>query len=131
MCRARDEPISDLSGSGYLRLMEAAHGERVPVLLFGHGADELSWGYRWTVDAIRANQRKERLLAGEVGRGEYVRMVRPPHSYGGLITWALEGGGLGSGRRARQRDLSSPPGQMVFLITCRGGAQRSGISFMQ
>lgn len=114
MCKARDEPISDLSGPGYLALMDAAHAAGVPVLLFGHGADELSWGYSWTVDAVRANLRKQALLAGQLGPRAYLRPRRPPHSYGGLVTWALDGGGLLSGRRARRRDMSSPPGQMVF-----------------
>lgn len=114
MCRARDEPISDLSGPGYLALMDAAHSEGVPVLLFGHGADELSWGYPWTVDAIRANLRKEGLLSGRLGQRAYLRPRRPPRSYGGMVTWALDGGGFFSGYKAKRRDMSSPPGQMVF-----------------
>ena len=115
MCQARGEPISDISGSGYLAMMEAARSVGVPVLLLGHGADELSWGYGWSIDAVRANLRKEALLAGRAGRGAYLRPSRPPHSYGGLITWALEAGGLLSGRYAWQRDRLSPPGQMVFF----------------
>jgi asparagine synthase (glutamine-hydrolysing) len=115
MCQARGEPISDASGSGYLALMEAAHAEGVPVLLFGHGADELSWGYPWSADAVRANLRKEALLAGRAGLGAYLRTRRPPRSYGGIVTWALAAGGLLSGYRDWQRDRSSPSGQMVFF----------------
>jgi len=114
MCRARDEPISDLSGSGYLALMEAARAEEVRVLLFGQGADELSWGYPWAADAVRANLRKGALLAGRVGLGAYFRPTRPPRSYGALVSWALDGGGLLAGRRAWQRDLSSPASEAVF-----------------
>lgn len=115
MCQARGEPICDASGSGYLALMEAAHDAGVPVLMFGHGADELSWGYPWSADAVKANFRKQELLAGRAGLAAYLQPRRPPRSYGGVVTWALEAGGFVAGYRDWQRDRSSPPGQMVFF----------------
>ncbi len=114
MCLARDEPISDISGPGYLAIALAARQAGVPVLLFGHGADELFWGYKWPVDAVRANLRKQALLTGDAGLSAYLRLKTPPYSYNGGIIWALEAGGLISGLRAWKRDRSSPPGQMVF-----------------
>lgn len=114
MCRARDEPISDISGLGYLAIVTAAHEAGVPVLLFGHGADELFWGYKWPRDAVGANLRKQALLEGRAGLGNYLNFERPPYSYSGGINWAFEAGGLLTGLRAWKRDKSSPPGQMVF-----------------
>jgi asparagine synthase (glutamine-hydrolysing) len=115
MCLARDEPISDISGLGYLAVSRAAREAGVPVLLLGHGSDELFWGYPWSAPAVRANLRKEKLLAGSAGLGTYLRAQRPPFSYSGLVTWALEVGGFRSGLHAWRRDRSSPPGQMVFF----------------
>lgn len=115
MCQSRDEPIADIAGPAYLALMEAAHHAGVPVLLLGQGSDELFWGYSWAVDAVRANLRKRRLLAGAAGLGAYLRMERPPLSYSGLITWALDAGGFGSGLRAWRRDRHAPAGQAIFF----------------
>jgi len=115
MCLARDEPISDISGLGYLAVSRAAGEAGVPVLLLGHGSDELFWGYPWSAPAVRANLRKEKLLAGSAGLGTYLRVQRPPVSYSGLVTWALQAGGLCSGLDAWQRDRASPRGQMVFF----------------
>ncbi|MEI6536080.1 MAG: asparagine synthase (glutamine-hydrolyzing), partial [Verrucomicrobiaceae bacterium] len=89
LCRVRDEPISDISGPGYLALATAAREAGVPVLIFGHGADELFWGYSWPLDAVRANLRKQALLAGDAGLGAYLRLRFPPYSYNGGITWGL------------------------------------------
>ena len=114
MCRVRDDPIADIAGPAYLALMEAARGSGVPVLLFGHGGDELFWGYQWTVDAIKANLRKRSLLAGTETVKSYLKLTQRPQSYGQGITWALALGGLLEGLRARRRDLKSPPGQMIF-----------------
>jgi asparagine synthase (glutamine-hydrolysing) len=80
MCILRDEPISDISGPGYLALMRLSRQQGVPVLLMGQGGDELFWGYPWTIDAIRQNQRKMRLLEGRAGVFDYVGLSRPPMS---------------------------------------------------
>jgi asparagine synthase (glutamine-hydrolysing) len=114
LCLMRDEPIADISGPGYLALVRLAREHGVPVLLMGQGGDELFWGYPWTVDAIRANARKSRLLAGRAGITDYVGRARPHMSYAGLIGWLLGGFGMSAGLREYRRDRSSPPGQMVF-----------------
>jgi len=114
MCRARDEPISDITGPAYLALMEASRAAGVPVLIFGQGGDELFWGYPWTIEAVRDNLRKIDLLAGRAGLPSYLRLRRPPRSYGEGVTWALHAAGLVDGVRAWRRDRTSPPGQMVF-----------------
>ena len=40
-----DEPISDLASSSYYKLMDYANKIKIKVLFFGHGGDELFWGY--------------------------------------------------------------------------------------
>ena len=114
MCLLRDEPISDISGPGYLALMRLSRQHGVPVLLMGQGGDELFWGYPWTVDAIRQNQRKLRLLEGRAGVLDYVGLSRPPMSYTGLANWILGGFGIAAGMRELRRDRSSPPNRLVF-----------------
>ena len=52
----RDDPIADISGIGYSRVNEAAHGLGVKVMLFGQGGDELFWGYRWVRAAALVNR---------------------------------------------------------------------------
>ena len=114
MCGLRDEPNADISGPGYLALMEASRAAGVPVLLMGQGGDELFWGYGWTRTAIRETERKRRLLTGGAGPADYLRVTRPPQSLTGSIDWLLGGMGLGDGIRALRRDRSAPPGRIVF-----------------
>lgn len=54
----RDDPICDISGYGYYSVMKASRLAGVPVMLQGHGADELFWGYAWVRDAARLAERK-------------------------------------------------------------------------
>lgn len=56
---AMDEPIADMAGLAYRALMETARAHDVPVLLFGHGADELMWGYPWVADRAVCYLRQE------------------------------------------------------------------------
>ena len=113
-CAARDEPNADISGPGYLAIMQAARAAGVPVLLMGQGGDELFWGYSWTVGAVRATQRKARLIRGEAGYTDYLRTTRPPLSYTGAIDWVAGGCGLIEGLRALRRDRSTAPDRIVY-----------------
>ncbi len=49
----KDDPIADISGFGYLALMKLARENGCPVLLQGHGGDELFWGYGWVQKAAQ------------------------------------------------------------------------------
>ena len=49
----RDDPIADISGNGYYAVSKLARQNKVPVLLQGHGLDELDWGYHWAREAAR------------------------------------------------------------------------------
>lgn len=114
VCRLRDDPIADISGASYLAVMEAAGAADVPVLLFGHGGDELFWGYQWTVDAVSANLRKAALLSGQAGLRDYLRPTRPTLTYSQGLNWALGAFGLVAQTRAWRTDLTSPAGQMIY-----------------
>jgi asparagine synthase (glutamine-hydrolysing) len=94
--------------------MEAARAADVPVLFFGHGGDELFWGYRWTVAAVSANLRKKALLNGDIGRAAYMRPTWPALTYSQGLTWLLGGCGFAAQARAWRSDSTSPPGQMIF-----------------
>ena len=114
MCIERDDPLADISGSGYRALVRAVHAEGFRVLMMGHGGDELFWGYPWTLSAVRHSIRKRELLDGRVGPMDYMRLTRPPLSYAGALDWALGWFGLGEGLAALRRDRRSAPGRMVF-----------------
>lgn len=42
-----DELIADVAGYGYFSVMRKAREMNIPVMLQGHGGDELFWGYGW------------------------------------------------------------------------------------
>lgn len=114
VCVRRDEPIADISGSGYLALMRLSKEHGVPVLMLGQGGDELFWGYPWAMTAVRDTIRKSALLGGKAGLWDYARPSRPPMSTAGLTSWLLEGFGIANGIRSFRRDRSSSPDRIVF-----------------
>lgn len=56
MVYCRDEPIGDITGYNYLKIMEKAHNSNIPVMLQGHGIDELCWGYPWVKKTVHDNE---------------------------------------------------------------------------
>ena len=48
-----DEPISDLASSSYYKLMDYANKIKIKVLIFGHGVDELFWGYDDVIENLK------------------------------------------------------------------------------
>jgi len=115
MCLRRDEPLSDLSGSGFDALMRLSRDHGVPVLLTGQGGDELFWGYRWMRDAVAANQRKLRLRGNTAGLLDYLRIQPPPLSLSGVAYWAEDGAGLLGGIREWRRDRRTSPERLIFF----------------
>lgn len=67
ICRACDDPISDISAFGYYSVSKAAKAHGVPVLLQGQGGDELAWGYSWVRSAYTQAALKKRILAHDAG----------------------------------------------------------------
>ena len=114
VCARRDEPISDISGPAYLKVMEHARAEGVPVMLTGQGGDELFWGYDFIRDGVAQTHRKRALREGRLGISAYARPKPPVISYEGLIGWALSGFGVGIGLQEWMRDRSTSPDRMIF-----------------
>jgi len=82
----RDEPVADISGHGYYAVMRLAADHGFPVMLMGHGGDELFWGYSWIKQAALESLVKKRLV--ERGPGAllaHLRMTMPL----GLSRWQL------------------------------------------
>lgn len=94
ICFKRDDPTSDLSGASYFAVMQMAREHGVPVMLMGHGGDELFWGYKWLRDAAIRAEKREKLLAGKAGLLDYLKVEKPPISWTGAIDWLEHGAGL-------------------------------------
>lgn len=56
MVNKRDDLIGDISGFNYFKIMEYAREQGIPVMLQGHGVDELCWGYPWVKDSVARNE---------------------------------------------------------------------------
>ncbi|MFM8394724.1 MAG: asparagine synthase (glutamine-hydrolyzing), partial [Acidobacteriota bacterium] len=79
LVRWQDDPIADIAGSGYLAVMRLARAHGVPVILQGHGGDELCWGYHWAREAVVQSRRKFAGLrtGGGPAPGDYLALQRP------------------------------------------------------
>lgn len=113
---SQDDPIADIAGYGYFCISRAARKAGVPVLLQGHGGDELFWGYGWVRDAAHQSSRKAHLgRARPRDLMRYLRLSAPrlwPRR--APLDWALSVAGLRPSWAAYQRDRSSPPDRLVF-----------------
>ena len=114
LCLYRDDPLTDVSVTGFFMLMRLAREHGVPVLLIGQGGDELFWGYPWVRDVVAANRRKLQLREHRAGLLDYLRLQRPPLSLAGAAYWAEDGAGLLRGIHDWRRDRRSRPEQLVF-----------------
>src|SRR5207247_9425780 len=91
----RDDPIGDLSGSSYYFVLRRARELNMPVMLSGHGGDELFWGYSWVRQAVHASERKAALQRnGSIGVSQYLNLTKPPYSYTAGVRWLRSGAGL-------------------------------------
>jgi asparagine synthase (glutamine-hydrolysing) len=112
--RQRDDPIADIAGVAIAAVARLARQHSVPVLLFGHGGDELFWGYQWVRSALRATHRREALAAGLSGFASYLKLVPPPLSVSLGVQWAMSGAGILNEWQQFQDDRTAPPGRLVF-----------------
>jgi asparagine synthase (glutamine-hydrolysing) len=110
----RDDPIADIAGVAIAAVAQLARRHSVPVLLFGHGGDELFWGYQWVRAALHATRRREALSAGLRGFSDYLRISMPPLSMTGGLRWARSGGGILDELRQYHADGHARPGRLVF-----------------
>ena len=72
MVTKRDDLIGDISGFNYFKIMEHAREQGIPVMLQGHGVDELCWGYPWVKDSVSYNEG-----ANQVKLEEYIKAKFP------------------------------------------------------
>ena len=116
LIRGQDDPIADIAGSGYLAVMRLARAHGVPVILQGHGGDELCWGYHWARQAVIQSRHKfERQAQGTPALRDYLTFHRPRRLSGGtLLRWIHDLGGLRSSIDHYRRDRSSPAERLVF-----------------
>jgi asparagine synthase (glutamine-hydrolysing) len=110
----RDDPIADIAGVSIAAVAQLARRHSVPVLMFGHGGDELFWGYSWVRAALHATRRREALTAGLRGIRDYIRVTPPPLSVTLGFRWAMSGAGILSEWRQFQADRRALPGRVVF-----------------
>ena len=115
MVFSRDDPISDIAGSGYLAVMRAARAAGVRVMLMGHGGDELFWGYWWVREALYRSHLKQGLHTSPptTRLRDYMHVTKPPRSIGLGLRWLGNGGGLLSGLRDYRADKAAPPDRLV------------------
>lgn len=111
----RDDPIADISGSGYLNVMRAARDRGIRVMLMGHGGDELFWGYWWVREALLRSTMKAGLHTSPptTTLRDYMRISKPPRSIPMGLRWLRNGGGLFSGYRNYRHDRFTSPDRLV------------------
>ncbi len=110
----RDDPISDISGNGYYAVTKLAHEQGVPVLLQGHGGDELFWGYSQEPQATRESIRKHTLITEGCWSAYFRPMLPTSIQPRQLLCWVHSLAGLLPSWRAYKRDINSPPDQLVY-----------------
>lgn len=105
LVRATDDPIADIAGYGYFRVMKAARDAGIPVMLSGQGGDELFWGYEWVREAAVQTRRLNEIARGESPLPTLAECLKPTGpaawSVKELLRWVA--GGAGIGRRLAMR----------------------------
>jgi asparagine synthase (glutamine-hydrolysing) len=112
----RDDPIADISGHGYYALSRLARQNNIPVLLQGHGIDELFWGYQWVRDSIVSCMKKSgRTPVTLRDRLSYIQKILPKNlSRSSLRNWAFLWGGIMTGWRSIRPVAGTGPNVLDF-----------------
>ncbi|MEK6702822.1 MAG: asparagine synthase (glutamine-hydrolyzing) [Planctomycetota bacterium] len=105
----RDDPIADISGHGYYALSRLARANNIPVLLQGHGIDELFWGYSWVRISVQAAMKRcGRMPTKLTDRFGYIRKLFPVGTQRrDLRNWAMHVGGMLMGWKSLRPLLGS------------------------
>lgn len=98
LVKMQDDPIADISAYNYYSLAKKAHDYGIPVLIYGHGGDELFWGYPWTSKAVTETYRKEVLNnRSDVKYTDFFYLDPPDNwSMSGIYSYIKDSAGLGS-----------------------------------
>jgi asparagine synthase (glutamine-hydrolysing) len=110
----RDDPIADIAGVPLAAVAQLARRTSVPVLLFGHGGDELFWGYEWMRRCLHSTHRRRALQSGLGGIADYMRLYPPPFSLTLGLQWAMSAGGMLSEWRQYKADQRADAKRVVF-----------------
>lgn len=112
----RDDPIADYAGHSYYAVMKLAREHGVPVVLQGHGGDELFWGYPQLRQAAHESLAKQKLSKGVLrALPQYLALsTRGQLSPGTIADWTRDLGGVRSGLRRMRNHRATAAGQMVF-----------------
>lgn len=99
----RDDPIADISGYGYYAVMKLARQHGVPVMLQGHGGDELFWGYSWVQQAAKESIRKYDYLMKDYEKisSQHIKKALCPTSRTFLNAFQIK--------------KHNPPNQLIFM----------------
>ncbi len=112
----RDDPINDIAGHGYWAISDLARSKGIPVLLKGHGGDELFWGYDWVKRALARSRAKQR--GGLANAGARLRdlgaFVPRGFDRNSVRRVAIAWGGLAHGWRPVFPGRRGTPDQLVF-----------------
>ncbi|MGE0102276.1 MAG: asparagine synthase (glutamine-hydrolyzing) [Blastocatellales bacterium] len=98
LVKMQDDPIADISAYNYYTLAKKAHDSGVPVLIYGHGGDELFWGYPWTSKAVTETYRKSILSnCPDINCTDFLYLDPPDNwSLSGIYRYIKDSAGLGS-----------------------------------
>ncbi len=109
----RDDPIADIAGYGYSMLSRCAREHGCPVLIQGHGGDELFWGYAWVVQAVACTLSK---LQGKrtSSLGAFLSCLPQGFSRPQIVEFILTVGAMACGWRRLTPKPDAPANQMVF-----------------
>lgn len=113
---ATDDPIADIAGTCYQAVMALARHHGVRVMMMGHGADELFWGYPWVCQAALRSRRKSAFRKRSILSLLQYLTVGPPNSLSreGISVWIRSRGGLEDGWKEYLYDRSQPEDQLIF-----------------
>ena len=111
----RDDPIADIAGHSYYAVHRLASESGVPVVLQGHGGDELFWGYSWLKEALYWSEKKQMLFSSPLkGILSHLKPHFPNHiSARSLLRWGFHAAGSVEGLY-RILDAFRYPERMIF-----------------
>lgn len=112
----RDDPIADITGYAYYALSKLSREHGCPVLLQGHGGDELFWGYGWHRRALEETLYKEQ--HGHTRRTPFAdRWLPRGRTRPELVDWAQRIGGRLYGWRPLSLPFNDDPNRIVYWDT--------------
>lgn len=113
---ATDDPIADIAGTCYHAVMTLARAHGIRVMMMGHGADELFWGYPWVCRAALDSQRKSLANSRSIlSLFRYLSIELPTSlTKEGILVWLNSRAGINAGLSQYVYDQTQPADQLIF-----------------